>query len=98
MRKNGMRKTADTRGLNDEKTSLMDLLIQYADIRKEEIVEEMGTIIGAGTETTSNACGYVLALLADNQDIQTRVMQEQRDCVPGVPGTGKQLLVTPFPV
>ena len=78
-KKKGMRETADTRGLNDEKPSLMDLLIQYADISKEEIVGEIATIIGAGTETTSSACGYVLALLADNQHIQARVMQEQQD-------------------
>jgi len=57
----------------------MDHLIQYADISKEEIVGELSTIIGAGTETTSNACGFVLALLGDNQNIQERVMQEQQD-------------------
>jgi hypothetical protein len=79
VKKNGMRETTDTRGLNDEKPSLMDLLIQHADISKEEIVGEILTIIGAGTETTSSACGYVLALLADNQHIQARVMQEQQD-------------------
>ena len=74
-----MRETADTRGLNDEKPSLMDLLIQYADISKEETVGDITSIIAAGTETTSTACGYVLALLADNQHIQARVMQEQQD-------------------
>ena len=79
VKKKGMRKTTDTRELNDEKPSLMDILTQYADMTKEEIVGEIASIIGAGTETTSNACGYVLALLADNQHVQERIMQEQQD-------------------
>jgi cytochrome P450 len=74
-----MRETADKRDLKDEKTSLMDFLIQYAEIGKEEIVREIATIIGAATETTSITCGYVLALLGENQHIQARVMQEQQD-------------------
>jgi cytochrome P450 len=74
-----MRETAEKRSQNDNKPSLMELLIQYGDMNKEEIVGETFTLIGAGTETTSNACGYVLALLGENQDIQARVMQEQQD-------------------
>jgi cytochrome P450 len=73
------RETAEKGGQNDEKPSLTDLLIQHADISKEEIVGEIASIVGAGTETTSNACGYVLALLGENQHIQARVMQEQQD-------------------
>jgi cytochrome P450 len=73
------RDTAEKRGQNDEKRSLLDLLLQYGDNNKEEIAGEIGTIIGAGIETTSNACGYVLALLGENQHIQERVMQEQQD-------------------
>jgi cytochrome P450 len=57
----------------------MHLLIQYEDINKEEIVGKMATIIGAGTNITSSACGYVLALLGENQHIQARVMEEQQD-------------------
>jgi cytochrome P450 len=74
-----MRETADKEGQKDEKTSLIELLIQYGNISKQEIVGEIATIIGAGTETTANACGYVLALLGENQHIQERVMQEQQD-------------------
>jgi len=69
-----MRETAEKKGQSDEKPSLLDLLIQYADISKEEIVGEIATIIGAGTDTTSVACCYVLALLGDNQNIQERVV------------------------
>jgi cytochrome P450 len=61
-----MRKTEEYRGQNNEKPSLIELLIQYGDISKEEIVGEIFTIKGAGTDTTSNACGYVLALLGEN--------------------------------
>jgi cytochrome P450 len=74
-----MRETAEKTGKNNEKLSLLDLLIQYGDISKEEIVGEIATIVGAGTATTSHACGYVLALLGENQHIQERVMQEQQD-------------------
>ena len=70
-----MRETAEKKGQNDEKTSLIVLLIQFADISREEIVGE----VGARTDTTSVACGYVLALLRENQHILDRVMQEQLD-------------------
>jgi cytochrome P450 len=74
-----MRETTGNRGHKDEKPSLMDLLIEYGNNSKEEIVGEIATIIGAGTDTTSIACGYVLALLGENQHIQASVMQEQQD-------------------
>jgi cytochrome P450 len=74
-----MRKREEESNQNNEKPSLTELLIQYGDISKEEIVGEIATILGAATDTTSNACGYVLALLAENQHIQERIMQEQQD-------------------
>ena len=74
-----MGETAEKTGQDDEKPSLIDLLIQYGDISKQEIVGEIATIVGAGTETTTNASGFVLALLGENQHIQERVMQEQQD-------------------
>jgi cytochrome P450 len=76
---NNMRETADKKGRNCKKPSLMELLIQYGDINKEEIIGEITTLILAGTETTYTACGYVLALLGENQQILARVMQEQQD-------------------
>jgi hypothetical protein len=74
-----MRETAENIRQKDKKPSLMELLIQYGDINKEEIVGEITTLLLAGSETTSTACGYVLALLGENQHIQARVMQEQQD-------------------
>jgi len=62
-----MRETAVKKGENDEKPSLLELLIQYGDISREEIVGEIANLIGAATNTTSVACGYVLALLGDNK-------------------------------
>ena len=110
--KKRMRGTADKRGLNEEKPSFLDPFIQCGDITKEEIVGEIVTIISAGTETTSIACGYVLALLGDNQHIQAKVVQEQqeifgddsdacekqRSAKDGVPRTGRQLLDTLFSI
>ena len=78
-KKRRTRKTTHTRGINDEKPSLLDLLMQYVDISKEEIVGEIFTIIGAGTETTAIACGYVLAFLGENQHIEEREMQKQQN-------------------
>jgi cytochrome P450 len=74
-----MGEISDNKYLINEKPSLKDILIQYADIGKEEIVGEISTIIGAGSDTISVACGYALALLGENQHIQERVVQEQRD-------------------
>jgi cytochrome P450 len=71
--------TAEKTGQNDKIPSLIDLVIQYGDISKQEIVGEIASIVGAGTETTTNACGDALALLGENQHIQERVMQEQQD-------------------
>jgi cytochrome P450 len=74
-----MKETAKDRGQNDDKPSITELFIQYGDISKEEIVGELATIAGAGTDTTAHACGYVLALLGENQHIQERVIEEQQD-------------------
>jgi hypothetical protein len=63
-------------GQNYEKPSLIDILIQYGDIKNEEIVGEIASIIGAGTDTKSIVCGYVLALLGENQHFQARVLEE----------------------
>jgi cytochrome P450 len=79
LRKKITREAADKRDLHHEKPSLMDILLQYGEMNKEDIVGEITTIAGAGTETTSKACCYVLALLGENQHIQARVMQEQED-------------------
>jgi cytochrome P450 len=74
-----MRETSENRGENENKPKLIDLLIQHGDINHEEIIGEISTIIGAGTDTISTACGYVLALLGENQHIQASVIQEQQD-------------------
>jgi cytochrome P450 len=70
------REAADKRDLHHEKPSLMDILLQYGEMNKDDIIGELTTIASAGTETT---CCYVLALLGKNQHIQEKVMQEQED-------------------
>jgi cytochrome P450 len=74
-----MRETAEKGGQIEDKPSVTELLIQYGDMGKEEIVGEIATIIGAGSDTTAHACGYVLAFLGENQHIQESVMQGQQD-------------------
>jgi cytochrome P450 len=74
-----MTETADKRERKVEQNSLIDHLTRYGEISNEEIVGELASIVGAGTETTSTACGFVLGFLAENQHIQERVMQEQKD-------------------
>jgi cytochrome P450 len=78
-KKKRTRETTDMSDLNDEKPTVVDLLTQFAYINKEEIVGDIVTIIGAGAEITSNSCGYMLALLGENQHVQAKVMQEQQD-------------------
>jgi hypothetical protein len=77
--KKRMRENAEKRGQNEEKPSLIELLIQYGDINKEVIVGQIATIKGSGTDTTSYACGFVFALLGENQHIQERVKKKQQD-------------------
>jgi cytochrome P450 family 4 len=79
LRKKSMIEAADKKDLHHEEPSLMDILLHYGEMNKEDIVGEITTIVGAGTETTSKACCYVLALLAENQHIQETVIQEQED-------------------
>jgi cytochrome P450 len=79
LRTKSMTEAADKRDLHHEKPSIVDIFLQYGEMNKEDIIGEITTIGGAGTETTSKACCYVLALLGENQHIQAKVMQEQED-------------------
>ncbi|KAJ9575767.1 hypothetical protein L9F63_007413 [Diploptera punctata] len=58
--------------------TLMDYLIQNGQLSKEEIVGEISSIGGAGTETTATLSTFVLAILAEHQDIQEKVFEEQK--------------------
>jgi cytochrome P450 len=77
--KKRMGKAEDKTGLHHEKPSFLDILLQYGEMNKEDVIGELTTLGGAGTESTSTACCYVLALLGENQHIQEKVMQEQED-------------------
>jgi cytochrome P450 len=68
----------DLQSVKRRKLSLLDLLIEDEQLTPDEIHDEVVTIVAAGSETTATTCCFVLALLGVHQDIQERVMEEQR--------------------
>jgi len=68
----------DLQSVKRKKLSLLDLLIEDEQLTPDEIHDEVVTIVAAGSETTATTCCFVLALLGVHQDIQERVMEEQR--------------------
>jgi len=68
----------DLQSVKRKKLSLLDLLIEDEQLTPDEIHDEVVTIVAAGSETTATTCSFVLALLGVHQDIQERVMEEQR--------------------
>ena len=68
----------DLQSVKRKKISLLDLLIEDEQLTPDEIHDEVVTIVAAGSETTATTCCFVLALLGVHQDIQERVMEEQR--------------------
>jgi hypothetical protein len=57
----------------------MDTLILNYEISADDIIGETSSIAGIGAKTTSITCCFVLALLCEFQDIQDRVLEEQKD-------------------
>jgi len=68
----------DLQSVKRKKLSLLDLLIEDEQLTPDEIHDEVVTIVAAGSETTATTCCFVLALLGVHQDIQERVLEEQR--------------------
>ncbi|PSN45114.1 hypothetical protein C0J52_18783 [Blattella germanica] len=68
----------DIQSLRRKKLSLLDLLIEDEQLTSDEIHDEVVTIVAAGSETTATTCCYVLALLGVYQEIQEKVIEEQR--------------------
>ncbi|PSN45378.1 hypothetical protein C0J52_07531 [Blattella germanica] len=60
------------------KPTLIDLLIENGELSHDEILGEVSSIGGAGTETTATACCFVLAMLGEHQDVQEKVLEEQK--------------------
>lgn len=57
---------------------LLDTLILNEDLNMDDILGEISSIAGAGAETTSSTCCFVLALLCEHQHIQEKVLEEQK--------------------
>lgn len=66
---------------NQEKDDLLDMLLKarYEDgtpMSREQLIDEVMILFTAGHETTANALGFVLFLLAKHQDVQHKAFQE----------------------
>jgi cytochrome P450 len=59
-------------------TLLLDTLLLSESLNMDDILGEISSIAGAGAETTSATCCFVLALLCEHQHIQEKVLEEQR--------------------
>jgi cytochrome P450 family 4 len=57
---------------------LLDTLILNEGLDMDDILGEISSIAGAGAETTSSTCCFVLALLSEHQHYQERVLEEQK--------------------
>ncbi|XP_069702069.1 cytochrome P450 4C1-like [Periplaneta americana] len=79
-RTSGRQKTQvdDVLSVRKRKLSLLDLLIEDEQLTPDEIHDEVVTIVAAGSETTATTCCFVLSLLGVHQDIQQRVVEEQK--------------------
>ena len=58
--------------------TLLGLLLQSGQLSEDDILGEISTVGGAGTDTTASLVTFLLAILAEHQDIQEKVLEEQR--------------------
>jgi cytochrome P450 len=56
----------------------MNTLILNDEFRADDTIGETSSAAGRGAKTTSVTCCFVLALLCEHQDIQDRVLEEQK--------------------
>lgn len=57
---------------------LLDTLLLNESLSMDDILGEISSIAGAGAETTSSTCCFVLAFLCEHQHIQEKVLEEQK--------------------
>ncbi|CAG9814838.1 unnamed protein product [Phaedon cochleariae] len=56
--------------------SFIDLLMKSKSLTEEELNDEVGTILAAGSETSATTLEYLMITLGMNQDIQDKVYEE----------------------
>ncbi|XP_069674643.1 cytochrome P450 4C1-like [Periplaneta americana] len=57
---------------------LIDSLLRNPEFNTDDIIGELASAIAAGTETTATACCSALSLFCEHQDIQEKVVDEQK--------------------
>jgi cytochrome P450 family 4 len=57
---------------------LLDTLMLSEGLDNDDILGEISSIAGAGAETTSSTCCFILALLCEYQNCQEKVLDEQK--------------------
>jgi cytochrome P450 family 4 len=65
--------------IKKSKPVLLDILIADGQLSDYDIRGELLTAVLAGTETTATTCCYVLCMLSEHQQVQGKVLEEQRD-------------------
>jgi cytochrome P450 family 4 len=69
----------DDDDVKERKPVLLDILIADGQLSDYDIRGELLTAVLAGTETTATTCCYVLCALSEHQQVQEKVLQEQRN-------------------
>jgi cytochrome P450 len=68
----------DVDNITKSKPVLLDILIADGQLSDYDIRGELLTALLAGTETTATTCCYVLCALSEHQEVQEKVLEEQR--------------------
>jgi cytochrome P450 family 4 len=68
----------DAEDVQETKPVLLDVLLADGQLSEYDIRGELLTALLAGTETTATTCCYVLCALSDHQQVQQKVLEEQR--------------------
>ncbi|KAJ4427342.1 hypothetical protein ANN_24962 [Periplaneta americana] len=68
----------DKASVSKKKLCLLDLMIENGTMSMEEIRDEVVTIVSTGSETTATTFCYVLSMLGIHQEVQDRVLEEQK--------------------
>ncbi|KAI2639248.1 cytochrome P450 [Xylaria nigripes] len=62
--------------------NILTVALSYGGFTEEELVEQLLTFLAAGHETTATALTWAVYILSKNPDMQTRLRDEIRSCLP----------------